>query len=245
MSLAFNIAAPERVAALDALRHRPGVPQGRGPRAVERDGRPHRERLRSAVNVLGGGAEVRRSTHRSPDGLARAAHGMLAQHDARVIDSLPTISVPTLVLVGENDTQFHAGTDYMVGQDPGRGESGHTGRRPRGQHRSARRVQRRRARLPRGRGQPQPESPVPSIRWRTAGRKASWLLLAAALGLAGCARADDQKLAVAERLGADGAHDDHGLDDNHDGGARPRRRRRAPTTTKSPPTTARPSRPGS
>ena len=62
---------------------------------------------------------MRQSTHRSAQGLAHAARGMLAQVDARVIDSLPGIAVPTLVLVGENDTPFLTGSDYMARKIPG------------------------------------------------------------------------------------------------------------------------------
>ena len=38
----------------------------------------------------------------------------MSQVDARVINSLPEISVPTLVLVGENDTPYLIGSDYMA-----------------------------------------------------------------------------------------------------------------------------------
>jgi pimeloyl-ACP methyl ester carboxylesterase len=37
----------------------------------------------------------------------------MAQKDARVITSLDTITVPTLVIVGAQDTDFLAGADYM------------------------------------------------------------------------------------------------------------------------------------
>ncbi len=57
--------------------------------------------------------------HKSPRGLALAARGILPQHDARVIDSLPGISVPTLVLVGEHDERFLAPTHYMADRIPG------------------------------------------------------------------------------------------------------------------------------
>jgi pimeloyl-ACP methyl ester carboxylesterase len=39
---------------------------------------------------------------------------MLAQEDATIIDSQPSINVPTLVLVGNDDTTFLAPTDYMA-----------------------------------------------------------------------------------------------------------------------------------
>ena len=44
---------------------------------------------------------------------------MLAQRDARVIDSLPSIAVPTFVLVGSKDEQFIAPSDYMAAKIPG------------------------------------------------------------------------------------------------------------------------------
>jgi pimeloyl-ACP methyl ester carboxylesterase len=36
-----------------------------------------------------------------------------------VINSLPSIAVPTLVLAGANDTPFLAATDYMAAKIPG------------------------------------------------------------------------------------------------------------------------------
>ncbi|MCL6644115.1 MAG: alpha/beta fold hydrolase, partial [Dehalococcoidia bacterium] len=57
--------------------------------------------------------------HRSAKGLALAARGMLAQFDSRVIESLETIRVPTLVLVGEKDEPFLGATDYMAAKIPG------------------------------------------------------------------------------------------------------------------------------
>ena len=54
------------------------------------------------------------ASHSSAQGLAHAARGMLAQIDDRIIQSLPGINLPTLVLVGENDQAFLAPTDYMA-----------------------------------------------------------------------------------------------------------------------------------
>src|SRR5262249_42054133 len=64
--------------------------------------------------ALGPSDEVRQSRHRDATGLAGAARGMLAQRDDAVIHSLEAIRVPTLVLVGANDTNFLAATDYMA-----------------------------------------------------------------------------------------------------------------------------------
>jgi len=76
--------------------------------------------LKSAgLGALGGGAEARLGKHRSARGLAGAARGMLAQYDRRLIDSLPHIAVPTLVLVGGDDHNFLGATDYMAGKIPG------------------------------------------------------------------------------------------------------------------------------
>ncbi|HEY1447969.1 MAG TPA: alpha/beta hydrolase, partial [Caulobacteraceae bacterium] len=49
---------------------------------------------------------------------ARAARGMLTQRDARVISSLPTVTAPSLVLVGADDTPFIAASDYMASKIP-------------------------------------------------------------------------------------------------------------------------------
>jgi pimeloyl-ACP methyl ester carboxylesterase len=44
---------------------------------------------------------------------------MLAQYDSSLIDALPGIAVPTLVLVGADDRHFLAAADYMAGKIPG------------------------------------------------------------------------------------------------------------------------------
>ena len=44
---------------------------------------------------------------------------MLTQRDARVIESLPDIKVPSLVVVGADDTPFLAASDYMAAKIPG------------------------------------------------------------------------------------------------------------------------------
>ena len=59
---------------------------------------------------------MRIAGHRDATGLAHAARGMLAQFDDKMIQSLPSIAVPTLVLVGSEDVKFHAAADYMAGK---------------------------------------------------------------------------------------------------------------------------------
>ena len=44
---------------------------------------------------------------------------MLTQHTPRVIESLPGIEVPTIVVVGADDEPFLVATDYMAAKIPG------------------------------------------------------------------------------------------------------------------------------
>ncbi|HET6794293.1 MAG TPA: alpha/beta fold hydrolase [Acidimicrobiales bacterium] len=120
MSLAFNVAHPDRVTALLLFDTGPGY------RSDEPRDKWNRMAHRSAANLeekgldaLGASSEVLGARHRDPMGLARAARGMLAQREARIIDSLPGISGPTLVLVGEQDTGYLTATDYMASRIPG------------------------------------------------------------------------------------------------------------------------------
>jgi pimeloyl-ACP methyl ester carboxylesterase len=121
MSLAFHLAHPQRTAALLIIDTGPGY-RSDAPRAgwnataIRRAERFEADGLPPAG---AGGAETRAAPHRDATGLARAARGMLTQHDARVIDSLPTIGVPALVLAGAEDTPFLAATDYMAAKIPG------------------------------------------------------------------------------------------------------------------------------
>jgi pimeloyl-ACP methyl ester carboxylesterase len=120
LSLEFHLAARERVAALVLIGTGPGY-RSDGPRQGWND---MVEKMaarfeRKGLAALGDGDEVRAAAHRDAHGLARAARGILAQRDGRVIESLPSIAVPTLVLVGEHDTAFLAGSRYMAEKIPG------------------------------------------------------------------------------------------------------------------------------
>ncbi len=120
LSLAFALAHPDRVAALMLFDTGPGYRRDEGRAAWNRTAIARAEAFEAeGLAALGSGAEVRRSVHRDPRGLALAARGILTQHDARVIDSLPAIAVPTLVLVGAEDRPFLAAADYMAERIPG------------------------------------------------------------------------------------------------------------------------------
>ena len=120
MSMAFNVAHPDRVRALMFIDTGPGYKKDE-PRAAWNETAYRRaENLEEkGLAALGGSAEVRIAQHRSADGLAKAARGMLTQVDSRIIESLPNITVPTLVLAGANDTPFLGATDYMAAKVPG------------------------------------------------------------------------------------------------------------------------------
>jgi pimeloyl-ACP methyl ester carboxylesterase len=120
LSLAFHLEHPGRVAALMIFDAGPGYRKD-GPREewnamARRRGEVFEER---GLDALGDTPEVRVSQHTSASGLALAARGILVQHDARVIESLPTISVPTLILVGSDDQPFLAAADVMAAKIPG------------------------------------------------------------------------------------------------------------------------------
>ena len=120
MSLAFNVAHPDMVRALMLFDCGPGY---KNPKAREGWNETASKRAENfeakGLDALGSSDEVRLSTHKSAEGLARAARGMLAQFDSRIIESLETIAVPTLVLVGADDTPFLGASDYMSAKIPG------------------------------------------------------------------------------------------------------------------------------
>jgi pimeloyl-ACP methyl ester carboxylesterase len=120
MSLAFHRAHPTMTRALMIFDTGPGFRN-----ADSRDAWNQRAQRRAddldtrGLAALGSSDEVRTSQHRNASGLAHAARGMLTQRDDSVIASLESITVPSLVLVGSNDTNFLAATDYMARKIPG------------------------------------------------------------------------------------------------------------------------------
>jgi pimeloyl-ACP methyl ester carboxylesterase len=57
--------------------------------------------------------------HLSAQGLAHAARGMLTQEGSNLIDGLPSIRVPTLIIVGDKDQLFLVPCEYMAKKIPG------------------------------------------------------------------------------------------------------------------------------
>jgi pimeloyl-ACP methyl ester carboxylesterase len=120
MSLAFFLKYPQRVRALMLFDTGPGYRNAEARAGWNRIAEQRAKRLEEkGLDALrDGGDEVRVSLHQSAMGLVHAARGMLAQFDSRVIDGLPTIDVPTLVLVGERDEPFLMATDVMAAKIP-------------------------------------------------------------------------------------------------------------------------------
>lgn len=120
MTLAFHLHHPDRCRALMLFDTGPGFKKNAAREAWNQRARSRGDDLDArGLAALGASDEVRMSQHRSASGLAGAARGMLAQETDGVIQSLETIAVPTLVLVGANDTNFLAATDYMAAKIPG------------------------------------------------------------------------------------------------------------------------------
>jgi len=121
MSLAFYRAHPERVTALLIIDTGPGFKKDDARDVWNKRARDTGERFdREGLAVLKSASRERaEASHRDATGVAHAARGMLAQRDARVIETLPNIKVPSLVVVGADDTPFLAASDYMAAKIPG------------------------------------------------------------------------------------------------------------------------------
>lgn len=119
MSLAFHLAHPQRVRALVLCDTGPGYKNDAARQGWNENALRRAEQLDSdGFAALSRSSEVQATRHRGAEGLARAARGMLRQFDARVIESLPHIAVPTLVVVGAQDQPFLVAADYMTRKIP-------------------------------------------------------------------------------------------------------------------------------
>jgi len=123
MSLEFYVTHPQMVEALVICDSGPGY---RNADAREKWNERARSRAteleaRGLAALSGRSREMQEAMghHASAQGLAHAARGMLAQTDARAIDGLPSIAVPTLVIVGDKDEPFVAPCEYMAKKIPG------------------------------------------------------------------------------------------------------------------------------
>lgn len=98
LSLAFYLAWPKRVAALMLFDTGPGF-------------RSDKARQEWNDRALATAERLERDSQR---GLALAARGILTQADGAIIDSLPSVDVPVLILVGAQDRAFLGAAEYMA-----------------------------------------------------------------------------------------------------------------------------------
>lgn len=121
MSLAFYRAHPERVRALLIIDTGPGFKKDDARDVWNKRAYDTAERFeREGLEVLKSASRERSTvSHRDAKGLALAARGMLTQRDAKVMELLPEIKVPSLIVVGADDTPFLAASDYMAAKIPG------------------------------------------------------------------------------------------------------------------------------
>ena len=120
MSLAFNLAHADRTNALMLFDTGPGYNNPKGREGWNQFAIRRAEAFEErGLESLGDSAEVKAARHRSAEGLAKAARGMLTQRDASVIQSLTTVDKPTLVVTGANDQNFLAAHGYMSENIPG------------------------------------------------------------------------------------------------------------------------------
>ncbi|MDC0432327.1 alpha/beta hydrolase [Hyphomicrobiales bacterium] len=97
MSLAFYRLYPDRVSSLLIIDTGPGFKNDEAREGWNKYAIKSAERYES----------------RGRKGIGNAARGMLTQKDDRIINSLADISVPTLIIVGEDDKLFLSAAEYM------------------------------------------------------------------------------------------------------------------------------------
>lgn len=120
LSLGLQLRCPERVAGLVLVDTGPGFKSSDARERWNVWARDRADRLETnGLDALPGGTEQSHARHvHGAQGLAHAARGMLAQRDSGVFDALGEIAVPTLVVVGSEDTQFLAAADVMATRLP-------------------------------------------------------------------------------------------------------------------------------
>ena len=116
LSLAFHLHHPERVRALMLFDCGPGFRRDEPRAAWNERARKRSERI--AAGEARALADLEPDGHRDLAGVARAARYMMFHRDGGVLESLPSIRAPALVLAGERDTPFLAGIDYMARKIP-------------------------------------------------------------------------------------------------------------------------------
>jgi pimeloyl-ACP methyl ester carboxylesterase len=120
LSLELALAHPDRVAGVVLVDTGPGYRNDAARDGWNEMADDYAVNLeRRGLDGLPGGAELSKGVHSTAVGLALTARNVLTQRDAHVIDGLPSITAPTLVVVGSDDEPFVKGSHYMAGKIPG------------------------------------------------------------------------------------------------------------------------------
>ncbi len=121
MSLAFYADYPERVKALLIIDTGPGFKKDEAREEWNKMARVRADAIeaKGASALQSRSPEQAQSQHKDIEGLAWAARYLLTQNTPRVINLLPDIKVPSLVIVGEEDKPFLIASDYMTKKIPG------------------------------------------------------------------------------------------------------------------------------
>jgi pimeloyl-ACP methyl ester carboxylesterase len=114
LSLEFHLAHPERVAALVLVDTGPGFRSDTSRERWNETAIARADAIERNGALGSASSEVGQARHRDVRGVAHAARHVLTQVDGRVMASLPGIAVPTLIVVGADDTNFLGAADYML-----------------------------------------------------------------------------------------------------------------------------------
>ncbi len=121
IALEFQLAHPDMVRAMILCNTGPGYRKDEA-RAGWNDfstgyARRFEER---GLDGIGKGIEIdaTRQYQRSAQGLAFAGRGILTQRDAKVMEHLEQIAVPTLLIWGADDQRYQGGIEYMSSKIP-------------------------------------------------------------------------------------------------------------------------------
>lgn len=119
LSLNFALTFPDRVDGLVLIGTGPGFRNDAARDGWNRRAMGTAERFAErGLGALGSSAELHANGHRDASGLVLAARHTLTQRGSHVLDGLPRITVPTLVIVGSDDEPFLGAADYMTAKIP-------------------------------------------------------------------------------------------------------------------------------
>jgi len=120
LSLDYALTYPDRVCGLVLIGTGPGFRNDAARNDWNRWAEDRATRLeQQGLAAIRGSAELHADEHRDATGLIMAARGTLTQQDSHVLDGLPSISAPTLIVVGADDAPFLGAADYMAAKIPG------------------------------------------------------------------------------------------------------------------------------